>query len=308
MSLNNNGVPTAPATRNTNYNNVTQYVQTPVAPTPVTTVGNGLSNGQATNWQLGEHVDTGSLNAGGARNEYRTNRYSNQNAYTGGGTGTGSYDFGSVDLTGSGGGGGMDDSLAIDSGVPLTKRNPMLRKNVVSYNNGGRHDNPYMYSQGGMMDQQDGNGVYWQNMAARIGQKNAGVAMQPTQNIINGNGRGNPYQMPDQRNMMPNAQFDQGGMLGGNDNSIRGMISGAMQDVNAQMMPRQSQAIPMAKQGMKMNDISNKERLANLLKAVPNKDAFNKLSKSDQDSFEKTWAKYGGVTTKKRRFTSGGRF
>ena len=366
MSLNNNGAPTASPTRNTNYNNVTQYVPTPVAVTPVavtpgTTVGNGLNNGQATNWQLGEHVDTGSLNAGDARNEYRTNSYSNQNAYTGGSTGTGSYDFGSVDLTGSGGGGGMDDSLAIDSGVPLTKRNPMLRKNVVSYNNGGRHDNPYMYSQGGMMDQQDGNGVYWQNMAARIGQKNAGVAMQQTQNIINGNGKGNPYQMPDQRNMMPNAQFskggqfhgilgveydeqgqyvnpyakytrwqdqqgdsslnqgnainrevksryDQGGMLGGNDNSIRGLISGAMQDVNAQMMPRQSQAIPMAKQGMKMNDLSNKERLANLLKAVPNKDAFNKLSKSDQDSFEKTWAKYGGVTTKKRRFTSGGRF
>jgi len=233
---------------------------------------------------------TTSLNVENVRNEYRGVRYSNQNAYTGGGTGTGSYDFGSVDLTGSGGGGGMDDSLRIDQGIPVTQRNPMLRKNVVSYNDGGRHDNPYIYAdggwtyksplteawegydqsfggkkgkitgsrnnhqngtaarvihrdvktrydQGGMMDQQDGNGIYWQNMAARIGQKNAGVAMQQTQNIINGNGKGSPYQMPDQRNMMPNAQFDQGGMLGGNDNSIRGLISGAMQDVNAQMMP-----------------------------------------------------------------------
>lgn len=216
---------------------------------------------------------TTSLNVENVRNEYRGVRYSNQNAYTGGGTGTGSYDFGSVDLTGSGGGGGMDDSLRIDQGIPVTKRNPMLRKNVISYNDGGRHGNPYKYdnggvhrmpdgsmmlnsemkyNQGGITPQQDGNGAYWQNMAARIGQKNAGVAMQQTQNIINGNGKGSPYQMPDQRNMMPNAQFDQGGMLGVNDNSIRGLISGAMQDVNTQMMPRQSQAIPMAKQGMKM--------------------------------------------------------
>ena len=310
-------------------------------------------------------------------------QYSNENAYTGGSGGTGSYDFNSVDLTGSGGGGGMDDSLQIDAGIPVTERNPLLRKNVISYNDGGRHNNPYMYAnggevnysvdpyentgfnsgydggaeqnrineirasewkkanglnpyhvqftsderadspymksfkaeqdkrqnerwlesiktntpnshnqpyellknpweegydgwydgnnsssnsnqrasagidrnvmsrgktsgkshnpelydQGGMMDQQDGNGAYWQNMAARIGQQNADVALLQTQKIISGNGQGSPYQMPEQRNMMPNAQFDQGGMLGGQDNSIRGLISGAMQDVNAQMNP-----------------------------------------------------------------------
>ena len=257
---------------------------------------------------------TTSLNAEAVRNEYRGVRYSNQNAYTGGGTGTGSYDFGSVDLTGSGGGGGMDDSLRIDQGIPVTKRNPMLRKNVVSYGCGGKHRSPYKYSdggihnqysrpniydQGGMMDPQDGNGAYWQDMAARIGQQNADIALLQTQKIIAGNGKGNPYQMPEQRNMMPNAQFDQGGtmsaseyyriknnkggtavnyknnnkgtmsagyyytnkdslkssnqgnainrevksrydeggMLEGNDNSIRGLISSAMQDVNAQMMP-----------------------------------------------------------------------
>lgn len=334
------------------------------------------------NTTRGPQLEMSHLERLNSNNLSRSNRYSNQNAYTGGGTGTGSYNFNSVDLTGSGGGGGMDDALQIDSGIPLTKRNPMLRKNVVSYDNGGRHSNPYkynnggevnysvdpyksneyfstsydgereknrinkirasewkkanglnpyhvrftndpradsdytkafkaeqerrkeeawienlksgnmglnpstihpdemknpweegyngwyegnnsssnqrisagtnrnvisrgrtsgkshnpeLYSQGGMMDPQDGNGVYWQNMAARIGQRNAGIAMQQTQNIINGNGKGNPYQMPEQRNMMPNAKFDQGGMLG--DNSIRGMISGAMQDVNAQMNP-----------------------------------------------------------------------
>jgi len=185
-------------------------------------------------------------------NSMRSTMYSNQNAYTGGGTGTGSYDFNSVDLTGSGGGGGMDDSLQIDAGIPVTNRNPMLRKNVVSYGCGGKHRSPYKYSdggihnqysrpniydQGGMMDPQDGNGIYWQNMAARIGQKNANVALLQTQKIIAGNGRGNPYQMPDQRNMMPNAQYDNGGMMHGGDDSIRGLISSAMQDVNAQMMP-----------------------------------------------------------------------
>jgi hypothetical protein len=61
-----------------------------------------------------------------------------------------------------------------------------------------------------------------------------------------------------------------------------------------------------ANKGMKMNNLSNKERLQNLLKAVPNEAAFNKLSKIDQENFTKSWIRLGGV--KKRKFTQGGRF
>jgi len=40
---------------------------------------------------------------------------------------------------------------------------------------------------------------------------------------------------------------------------------------------------------------TNKEKLANLLKAVPDEKAFNKLSEKDQKGFTDTWIKYGGV-------------
>jgi len=44
--------------------------------------------------------------------------------------------------------------------------------------------------------------------------------------------------------------------------------------------------------------LTNKQRQENLLKAVPNEEAFNKLSKEDQKSFTDAWVKSEGVTKK----------
>ena len=86
-----------------------------------------------------------------------------------------------------------------------------------------------------------------------------------------------------------------------------------LSQTQGQMPPEIAQAmnqqgIPQANQGMKMKNLSNREKLDNLLKSVPNKEAFNNLSKPDQDSFNNAWFKYGGARTQKRKFTSGGRF
>jgi hypothetical protein len=211
--------------------------------------------------------------------------YSNTHDY--GGAGTGSFDFSSMnELSGSGGGGGYDDSLELDSGIPLTKRNPMLRKNVTGYHSGGRvnpykyndggwvgydaawkqqdaleqkqrekdqayrdyiHGNPRQwanhpqpspginrsvksrYAQGGVTPQQEANdGAMWANMAARLGQKNADIALLQTQKIIQGNGKGNPYQMPDQ-----STRFNNGGQIDWKDPNINmdNLVSDAYQDM-----------------------------------------------------------------------------
>tara|TARA_R110002020_G_scaffold391612_2_gene602022 strand:+ start:1676 stop:2284 length:609 start_codon:yes stop_codon:yes gene_type:complete len=45
-------------------------------------------------------------------------------------------------------------------------------------------------------------------------------------------------------------------------------------------------------------ELTNKERLDNLLKVVPNEDAFNKLSETDKKGFTDAWEKSGGTTKK----------
>ena len=177
---------------------------------------------------------TGLTNLSGISTVSNIRNYSNMHGY--GGVGTGSYDFSTMsDLTGSGGGGGYDESLELDSGIPVTKRNPMLRKNVVGYHSGGRV-NPYKYNnralryaQGGVTPQQESNdGAMWANMAARLGQKNADIALLQTQKIIQGNGKGNPYQMPEQR-----TRFDNGGQVDWKNPNINmdNLVSDAYQEM-----------------------------------------------------------------------------
>jgi len=213
-----------------------------------------MYTGNQTKLNTKENQVGGQVNAAGMQNAstaFNVRDYSNTHAFTG--AGTGSYDFNTMsDLTGSGGGGGYDESLQLDSGIPLTKRNPMLRKNVVGYHSGGRV-NPYKYayggkrpsySQGGMSPQQESNdGAVWANMAARLGQKNADIALLQTQKIVQGNGRGNPYQMPDQRNMMPNAKYNNGGQVGMASQNMT--MDNLVSDAYKEMFP------PMAQYGMK---------------------------------------------------------
>jgi len=126
-------------------------------------------------------------------------------------------------------------------------------------------------------------------------------------------------------------KFDSGGMYGGSQ--ARPVVSGAptmnnpylekinqlvglqqMMDVGKGLMRNtlqqeaMTEQIPQANKGMKVSNLSNKERLINLLKVVPNEEAYNQLSKKDQDAFDRTWVKYGGISTKKKRYTNGGRF
>ena len=343
----------------------------PDNPNPLTTKHTQGGSNSVTNYEAMQNASTA----------FNVRGYSNMHGY--GGAGTGSFDFSTMsDLTGSGGGGGWDESLELDSGIPLTKRNPMLRKNVTGYHSGGRvspykyNNRALRYAQGGVTPQQESNdGAMWANMAARLGQKNADIALLQTQKIIQGNGKGNPYQMPEQRGMMPNAQFAFGGIyadklqkavtdyralhqeapnvyhrrekkrdakqrtrfaFGGqmpefpdqqetlnnfypspqkSTKNPYSMLQEAMRDMNYSMnealgvpnVSHKREKRPAANQGMKM-EMSNKEKLNNLLKAIPNEEAYNKLSEKEKAAFDKTWVKYGGVSKKKKKFTSGGRF
>ena len=62
--------------------------------------------------------------------------------------------------------------------------------------------------------------------------------------------------------------------------------------------PNQRKETPYRKEtpSVPKSNITNKQRLENLLKVVPNEEAFNKLSKEDQKGFTDAWIKSKGVT------------
>ena len=47
---------------------------------------------------------------------------------------------------------------------------------------------------------------------------------------------------------------------------------------------------------MQNNELTDKEKQENLLKVVPNEQAFNELSPEDRKGFTEAWIKSGGVT------------
>ena len=50
-------------------------------------------------------------------------------------------------------------------------------------------------------------------------------------------------------------------------------------------------------------EVTNKQRQENLLKVVPNEEAFNKLEKTDQKGFTDAWIKSEGATKKVKKET-----